>query len=250
MTTEREPVHEARLLDDQPSTTPWSLARERLANPAPGQTSWLATVRPDGSPHLMPIIAFWMEDAFHFVVGEGTRKGRNLAADGRCVIATGNTTLPSLDLIVEGHAKPLDDEAAVKRVAEKLGGNSWPLEARGDKVYGPNAPTAGPPPYSIIGWSLRRRSAFPGCSGWRSTIKPSFRSRRATSSTAPESRWCKLAGFAGPSAPASSTVETIIGDPAQLTVHLGGVGHQLAQRRRGKARSRLGSVGTTVAVRP
>ena len=72
-------------------------------------------MRPDGSPHLMPIIAFWIDDAFHFVVREGTRKGRNLAADGRCVIATGSTTLPSLDIVVEGHAKPLDDEAAVER---------------------------------------------------------------------------------------------------------------------------------------
>ena len=49
MTTERAPVHEEPLLDDQPDTTPWALARERLANPAPGQTSWLATVRPDGA---------------------------------------------------------------------------------------------------------------------------------------------------------------------------------------------------------
>src|SRR5688572_7857157 len=106
MTTERAPVQETPLVEDQSDTTPWALARERLANPAPGQTSWLATVRPDGRPHLMPIIAFWIDDAFHFVVSEGTRKGRNLAADGRCVIATGNTSpLPSLDFIVEGHAE-------------------------------------------------------------------------------------------------------------------------------------------------
>ncbi len=153
------------MLDNEHGTTPWTLARERLANPAPGQTSWLATVRPDGSPHLMPIIAFWIDDAFHFVVSEGTRKGRNLAADGRCVVATGNTTLPSLDLIVEGHAKPLDDEAAVKRVAEMLNGNNWPLEARGDQVYGPNAPTAGPPPYSIYRMVPSKAFGLPGMSG-------------------------------------------------------------------------------------
>ncbi len=165
MTTERPPSAEEPLTDGQPSTTPWALARERLANPAPGQTSWLATVRPDGWPHLMPIIAFWIDDAFHFVVSEGTRKGRNLAADGRCVVATGNTTLPSLDLIVEGHAKPLDDEAAVKRVAEMLNGNNWPLEARGDQVYGPNAPTAGPPPYSIYRMVPSKAFGLPGMSG-------------------------------------------------------------------------------------
>ena len=165
MTTERPPLHEEPMVDDQHSTTPWALAHQRLANPEPGRTSWLATVRPDGSPHLMPIIAFWMEGAFHFVVGEGTRKGRNLAADGRCVVATGSTTLPSLDVVVEGHAERLDDEAAVRRIAEMLSGNNWPLEARGDQVYGPNAPTAGPPPYSIYRMVPTKAFGLPGMIG-------------------------------------------------------------------------------------
>jgi hypothetical protein len=165
MTTKLAPAHEEPMLDDQPGTTPWSLALERLANPEPGRTSWLATVRPDGRPHLMPIIAFWIEDAFHFVVGEGTRKGRNLAADGRCVIATGSSTLPSLDVVVEGHAEPLDDEAAVRRIAEVLKGNGWPLEASGVNVDGPNAPTAGPPPYSIYRMVPSKAFGLPGMLG-------------------------------------------------------------------------------------
>ena len=165
MTTERAPTNEEPMLDDQSHTTPWAVARERLANPEPGRTSWLATVGPDGRPHLMPIIAFWIDGAFHFVVGEGTRKGRNLAADGRCVVATGSTTLPSLDLVVEGHAEPLDDEAAVRRIAEVLKGNNWPLEARGNQVYGPNAPTAGPPPYSIYRLVPSKAFGLPGMFG-------------------------------------------------------------------------------------
>jgi len=165
MTTEHAPAHEAPMLDDQPGTTPWTLAHERLASPEPSRTSWLATVRPDGSPHLMPIIAFWIDGAFHFVVGEGTRKGRNLAADARCVIATGSTTLPSLDIIVEGRAEPIEDEVAVARLAETLKGNDWPLEARGDQVYGPNAPTAGPPPYSIYRMVPSKAFGLPGMLG-------------------------------------------------------------------------------------
>jgi hypothetical protein len=165
MTTERAPSNEQPLIPDQADATPWSFARERLANPAPGQTSWLATVRPDGRPHVMPIIAFWIDGAFHFVVGERTRKGRNLAADGRCVVATGNTTLPSLDVVVEGHAEPLTDEAAVRRIAEMLGANDWPLEVRGDKVHGPHAPTAGPPPYSIYRMVPSKVFGLPGMFG-------------------------------------------------------------------------------------
>jgi hypothetical protein len=83
----------------------------------------------------MPIIAFWIDCAFHFVLGEGTRKGRNLAADDRCVIATGNTTLPSLEVIAEGRAEPLTDEGSVRRIATVLSGDDWPL-ARSDWTTG------------------------------------------------------------------------------------------------------------------
>jgi hypothetical protein len=165
MTTERAPLTEEPMVDDQPGTTPWALALERLTNPEPGRTSWLATVQADGRPHLMPIIAFWIDGAFHFVVGEGTRKGRNLAGHGNCVIATGSTTLPSLDVVVEGHAELLDDEAAVRRIAEMLNGKNWPLEARGNRVYGPNAPTAGPPPYAIYRMVPAKAFGLPGMLG-------------------------------------------------------------------------------------
>lgn len=67
----------------------------------------------------------------------------------RCVIGTGNLTIPSLDVIVEGHAKPVTGEAEVRRLAAAFGGEGWPLEARGSDVYGPHGPTAGPPAYSI-----------------------------------------------------------------------------------------------------
>ena len=94
------------------------MARERLANPEYQRTSWLATTRPDGRPHLMPVITTWIDDAIHLVVGEGTRKGRNLAADGHCVVATSSTTLPSLDIVIEGRAEPVTDEDAVRHLAE------------------------------------------------------------------------------------------------------------------------------------
>ena len=47
-------------------------------------TCWLATINPDGSPHLNGIGALWMDNAFWFETGETTRKGRNLARDPRC----------------------------------------------------------------------------------------------------------------------------------------------------------------------
>jgi hypothetical protein len=104
MTREQAPKTEEALVDDRGGTTSWEDARKRLADPEPGRHDWLATVAPDGRPHLMPVIVFWIDGALHFVAGEGTRKGRNLAADGRCVVGTESRGLPSLDIVVEGRA--------------------------------------------------------------------------------------------------------------------------------------------------
>ena len=159
------PASATPMVDGQAQTTAWDVALDRLQHPAPGQNHWLATVRPDGSPHLMPIIAFWIDGAFHFLAGPTTRKGRNLAADERCVIGTGNLTMPSMDLIVEGRARQVTDEATVRRLAEEFGGAGWPLEARGSDVYGPHGPTAGPPPYAIYRLEPTTVFGLPGMHG-------------------------------------------------------------------------------------
>ena len=165
MTHERAPDRTQSLIDEGAETTPWEVARTRLANPEQPRTCWLATMRPDGRPHLMPVIGFWLDGAMHVVAGEGTQKARNIAADDRCVIATGSTTLPSLDIIIEGRAEAITDAAAVRHVAEFLGENNWPLEAKGDKVYGPHGPTAGPPPYTIFRIVPSTVFGLPGMTG-------------------------------------------------------------------------------------
>ena len=165
MSQERTPEREQSLVGDESGTTSWEVARERLANPEHQRTSWLATTRPDGRPHLMPVITTWIDDAIHIVAGEGTRKARNLAANGRCVIAMSSTTLPSLDIVLEGRAEPLTDDAAVRHIAEVLTESGWPLEATADKVDGPNAPTAGPPPYTIFRFVPSKAFGLPGMYG-------------------------------------------------------------------------------------
>ena len=165
MTQERAPDRAESMIGGGAETAPWELARERLANAEGPRTCWLATTRPVGRPHLMPVIGFWIDGAMHVVAGEGTQKARNIAADGRCVIATGSTTLPSLDIAVEGRAEALTDPAAVRQVAEFLNDKNWPLEARGDKVYGPHGPTAGPPPYAIFRIVPSRVFGLPGMTG-------------------------------------------------------------------------------------
>jgi nitroimidazol reductase NimA-like FMN-containing flavoprotein (pyridoxamine 5'-phosphate oxidase superfamily) len=165
VTSKRAPKTEEALVDDRGGTTSWDDARTRLAKPEPGRHSWLATIRPDGQPHLMPVLVFWMDDALHFVAGEGTQKGHNLAADGRCVIGTESRELPSLDIVVEGRAEPLEDEDAVRHITEQFNAGGWPLEARGNEVDGPNAPTAGPPPYRIFRVEPLKAFGLPGTFG-------------------------------------------------------------------------------------
>ena len=166
MTQVQAPERAQALVGDKSEVTSWGLARERFAKQSEtGHHSWMATVRPDGRPHLMPVLTFWFDGALHFVVGEGTRKGRNLAANSYCVIGTESTELPSLDVVVEGRAEPLADEEAVRTAAEQLGSNGWPLEAKGDEVFGPSAPTAGPPPYRIYRLTPTKAFGLPGTYG-------------------------------------------------------------------------------------
>jgi hypothetical protein len=39
-------------------------------------TCWLATINPDGSPHVTGVGAFWNDGAFWIVTGERTRKAQ------------------------------------------------------------------------------------------------------------------------------------------------------------------------------
>jgi len=165
MTDERAPERSSSLIGDESKKTSWDVVRERLANPEIPRTSWLATTNSDGTPHLAPINAFWIDGALHIVASAESRKARDLAADGRCAIGMSSTRLPAIDLVVEGQAAPLTDEAEVKRIAAVLIENGWPLEVKGDKVYGPNAPTAGPPPYTIIRVVPRKVLGLPGMFG-------------------------------------------------------------------------------------
>ena len=165
MAQDRTPQSTESLIGPEADTTPWEMARERLANPEQPRTCWLATTRSDGRPHLMPVIGFWIEGAMHVVAGEGTQKARNIAANDHCVIATSSTRLPSLDVIVEGRAEALTDPDAVRDIATFLNDNNWPLEAKGDEVYGPHGPTAGPPPYRIFRITPSRVFGLPGMTG-------------------------------------------------------------------------------------
>lgn len=163
---DRKPATEESMLGADAPASAWTTARERLESPEKGRIHWLATVRPDGRPHVMPLLGLWLDGAFYFVTSEKSRKGRNLGDNPRCVITTSSTTLPSLDLIIEGTGRKVTDDATMERVTEAYRSKmQWPLDVRDGGLFGPNAPTAGPPPYAVFGVTPTTVFGLPGTAG-------------------------------------------------------------------------------------
>jgi len=77
----------------------WSWAVERLAR---SHDYWVATVWPDGRPHVMPVWGVWLDAALWFSSSKGSRKARNLATDPRCTVTTDQAGEP---VVVEGTAE-------------------------------------------------------------------------------------------------------------------------------------------------
>jgi hypothetical protein len=78
---------------------PWSWAEERLAA---SHDYWLATVGPDGRPHVMPVWAVWDAGCLWFSSSLGSRKARNIDVEPRLTVTTDNALEP---VIVEGSAE-------------------------------------------------------------------------------------------------------------------------------------------------
>lgn len=87
---------------------PWSWAEQRLAN---SHDYWLATVTPDGTPHLMPVWALWHEGRLWFSSSNGSRKARNIAAQSRCTVSTDNPLEP---VVAAGRAARVTDRDALR----------------------------------------------------------------------------------------------------------------------------------------
>lgn len=168
----RTPTAEEALVQGQ-APSPWSDAAQRIEALESELPYWLATTAPDGSPHVRPILGLWLDGSFHFLISERSRKGRNLTADPRCALASSRTVPPSLDFVVEGVALRVDDEAALRRVIDAFGATmQWPLEIRDGGVFGPNAPTAGAPPYAIFRLTPRTIFGLPGIAGMEQEERP------------------------------------------------------------------------------
>jgi hypothetical protein len=164
-----EPVAQQSIATNGVTTvTPWAQAREGLADM---RRYWLTTVRPDRRPHVMPLFAVWLDGAIYFTASNASRKARNLQRDPHCVISAG---AEALDLVVEGQAVKVRDEATLRRVAAAYAAKyGWQLTVRDGTYFADyGAPSAGPPPYDLyqvtpaVAFGLGTAEPF-GATRWR-----------------------------------------------------------------------------------
>jgi PPOX class probable F420-dependent enzyme len=68
------------------------------------QNLWLATVRPNGSPHLVPIWFVWVAGKIYVCTGADSVKVRNLRQNPQVSIALEDGAQP---IVIEGRAQPI-----------------------------------------------------------------------------------------------------------------------------------------------
>ena len=100
--------------DEGTGLLPWGWAVERLTT---SRSYWLASIRPDGRPHVMPVWAIWLDDRLLFSSGLQSAKARNLLRDARCSITTDEATEP---VVINGTAERATDAPTIERYAAAI----------------------------------------------------------------------------------------------------------------------------------
>ena len=138
--TEHAPMTELHRQYSSPgaTATPWATAAAQLET---AEIFWLSTVRPDRRPHVTPLPAIWKDGALYFCTGAEERKAKNLAHNAHCILTTGRNMLneEGLDLVVEGDAVRVMDNAVLERVAavyEEKYGSDWHYDVRDGTFVG------------------------------------------------------------------------------------------------------------------
>ena len=85
------------------AATTWDMARGVLGA---AEIFWISTVRPDGRPHVTPLMTVLVGDSLYFCTGPTERKARNLESNTHVALTTGASSMQQgLDLVIEGDAR-------------------------------------------------------------------------------------------------------------------------------------------------
>lgn len=89
---------------------------------------WMATVRPNGRPHLIPIWFVWLDGRFYICTGKESVKGRNLQANPQVALSLEDGNKP---LIAEGTAVFHEPPYAPEIVAAFQAKYDWDMRHSG-----------------------------------------------------------------------------------------------------------------------
>ncbi len=124
--------------DPHATATPWAAGAAQLEQ---ARVFWISTVRPDGRPHVTPLIAVWLDGALYFCTGASERKAKNIEQNAHVVLTTGRNTMDedTLDMVVEGDAVRVRDAAELQRIAdayEAKYGPDWHFDVQDNAFVG------------------------------------------------------------------------------------------------------------------
>ena len=103
-----------RRADEGDGLVPWEWADERLAS---ARNYWLATTRPDGSPHAMPLWGVWLEGVLYFDTHPQSQKVRTLSYRPRAVMHLESGTEV---VILEGSVDVEEDDIEEGELFERI----------------------------------------------------------------------------------------------------------------------------------
>jgi nitroimidazol reductase NimA-like FMN-containing flavoprotein (pyridoxamine 5'-phosphate oxidase superfamily) len=108
----------------------WKWAEQRLKY---ARNFCLATVRPDGKPHVMVIWGLWFNGVMYFSTGPASQKGRNLKGNPNCVICTDQN---GQAVIIEAIARKLSEAELNRKVLSLYQRKyKWDPRSFGNAIY-------------------------------------------------------------------------------------------------------------------
>ena len=88
------------------------------------QNIWLATTRPDGRPHLVPIWFVWVNEAFYICTERKSVKARNLRLNPRACVALESGAQP---ILAECHASLIEQPYPAEVTAAFFAKFEWDI---------------------------------------------------------------------------------------------------------------------------
>jgi len=112
---------------------------------------WVASVKPDGGPHLIPIWGAWVKDAAFIEGGDDTRWARNLSrGDGRVHVSVDHD---AVQVMVRGAATAIDVDAETRAEIADQYEAKYPYRPEGTRFWRVE-------PQAVLAWRVDTIESF------------------------------------------------------------------------------------------